>query len=153
VTKRSLAKYVHELDIEGGWRGDIESDGHHCSLKDRGEVRSYTVNQNLSDWRAFRRGLEVIDPANQPYGRTAIRKNVDEVYIAMLLLLLPNLRELGLDLPSRPSFLVAAVDQAITVIPSYSSRAWLQSLRYLFLYAREYTTPCDAIYLEQLFNI
>jgi hypothetical protein len=132
VTKPSLAEYIHELDIEGQLAWDIE---------------------NLSDWRAFRRALKVIDLANKSYWRTAIRKNEDEVYVAMLLLLLPNLRVLRLDLPSRPSFLVAAVDQATTVIPSYSSRASLQSLRHLFLYARDHTTPCDAIYLEPFFNI
>ena len=68
------------------------------------------------------------------------------------MLLLPNLRVLSLDLPPWPSFLAAAVDQATTVIPSYSSRPLLQSLCHLSLHARHYATPCDATHLELFFR-
>ncbi len=91
VTNPSLAENVRELVIYGWLAWDAESDERHKHYEDRRESRSYTVKQNLSDWRAFRHSLKVIDPPNKPYWRTAIRKNVDEVHIAILLLLLPNL--------------------------------------------------------------
>ena len=97
------------------------------------ESRSYTALDNLLDFRDFHQATKTIDPPNKRKWRQAIKKNVDEVYLAIMLQLLPNLSDLHLEVPPGCDFLTSALDEATTITPSYTGRPFLPNLKFVIL--------------------
>ncbi|KAI9681243.1 MAG: hypothetical protein M1817_002525 [Caeruleum heppii] len=133
VSNRQLAQAVESLYIHNWVAWDRTGQGRmdEPTLSKHVEHQTYPASRKAADWIIIRRGLNFIDPPNKADWGVAITRDVDEVWIAMLLLLLPNVRSLDLHAPARPVFLRRALKRSFQVNPSSESRTILPSLRSL----------------------
>ena len=60
------------------------------------------------------------------FWRSAIRKGIDEVYVALLILVLPNLKDLNIIAPAQSIVVAKALDYALYMGPYISSVGSLQ---------------------------
>ncbi|KAI4184836.1 MAG: hypothetical protein LQ348_004487 [Seirophora lacunosa] len=79
--------------------------------------RKYSPGQNRGNRKLFQKAIQYPALSNKTFWRSAVRKDVDEVYLALLLLLLPNLRELELGLPLRFDILTKTLHHATLLRP------------------------------------
>ena len=77
---------------------------------------------------------------------------MDEVYIPLLLQLLPNLSTLSLDLPPNADFLSRALDQATTVIPCYTARLPFSRLQAVHIRCSNYVRLHDIEILQRFLH-
>ncbi|KAL8920389.1 MAG: hypothetical protein Q9208_006270 [Pyrenodesmia sp. 3 TL-2023] len=126
-----LASYVIGLEL-GAWRAwDRESDEWDSGYDDN---RKYSLVQNRSDRKLFQKAIQHLALSDKTFWRSAVRKDVDEVYAALLLLLLPNLRKLKLSLPLKFGILEKALLHATLLRPLHVPSASLQKVEKVSCY-------------------
>lgn len=109
-----LASYVVSLKLDA-WRAwDRDSDEWDSGYDDD---RKYSPGRNRDDRKLFQKAIQYPALSDKTFWRSAVRKDVDEVYLALLLLLLPNLRELELGLPLRFDILTRTLHHATLLRP------------------------------------
>ncbi|KAI4271718.1 MAG: hypothetical protein LQ337_005796 [Flavoplaca oasis] len=125
-----LASYVLGLDLVA-WRAwDRDSDEWDDNTgNDRyDDDRKYSPVQNRSDRKLFHQAIHHLALSDKTFWRSAVRKDVDEVYVALLALLLPNLRKLNLSLPLKFTILEKALDHATLLRSLHAPFASLQKV-------------------------
>lgn len=99
--------------------------------------REYSTAQNYTDKKLFRKAIRDLALTNKTFWRSAVLKDIDEVYVALLILLLPNLRTLSISVPSKCIVLQKALDHATLLLPIHTPLASLQGLEEFCYYLRE----------------
>ncbi|KAL8845401.1 MAG: hypothetical protein Q9176_000037 [Flavoplaca citrina] len=129
IANSLLASYVLGLDL-GAWRAwDRDSDEWDEGCNDRyDDDRKYSAVQNRSDRKLFHQAIHHLALSDKTFWRSAVRKDVDEVYVALLALLLPNLRKLGLSLPLKFKILEKALNHATFLRPLHAPFTSLQNV-------------------------
>ena len=119
IANPRLALHVQLLLLKE-WRAwDRKSD----KLDDYGgkdswdEDRKYTVAQVSRDRKLFRKAIRNLALTNKKRWRDAVMKDVDEVYVALLILICPNITELNMEGPCNPIFIHKILDHATIVRP------------------------------------
>lgn len=150
IANPSLAAHVNYLKLST-WRAwDRESDEWDDSsylMRDHAcydDHRQYSPAQNRRDRKYFQKAIRDLALVEKKVWRHAVRKDVDEVFVAMLLLLLPNLRELDIMASSNAVFLAKALCHAPTAMLAAKSVPSLQSLERVF-YGVRGNTSCGNI--------
>ena len=93
--------------------------------------RRYSPAENRKDRKFFQKAIRDLALVEKAVWRLAVRKDVDEVFVALLLLLLPNLKELAISTPGNAVFLAKAIDHATVIRPANSTIPSLQNLEEL----------------------
>lgn len=120
-----LASHVLGVELTA-WRAwDRDSDERDSGYPDD---RRYSPGRNRNDRKLFQKAIHQLALSDTAFWRSAVRKDVDEVYVALLLLSLPNLRKLWLGLPLRFEVLEKALHHATFLRPLHAPLASLQKL-------------------------
>ncbi|KAL9025607.1 MAG: hypothetical protein Q9180_007637, partial [Flavoplaca navasiana] len=145
-----LASYVLGLDL-GAWRAwDRDSDEWDEGYDDD---RKYSPLQNRGDRKLFHQAIHHLTLSDKTFWRSAVRKDVDEVYVALLALLLPNLRKLGLDLPLKFTILEKALNHATLLRPLHAPFASLQKVEKVSCWFRGNVAQGDINELAPFFRL
>ncbi|KAL8893649.1 MAG: hypothetical protein Q9192_005062 [Flavoplaca navasiana] len=149
-----LASYVLGLDL-GAWRAwDRDSDEWDEGSNDRyDDDRKYSPVQNRSDRKLFHQAIHHLALSDKTFWRSAVRKDVDEVYVALLVLLLPNLRELYTSLPLKFTILEKALNHATLLRPLHAPFASLQRVEKVSCWFRGNVAQGDINELAPFFRL
>jgi hypothetical protein len=151
IRQPRLALHVRKLVLIS-WRAyNRQSD--EWDDTDYDSERKYSTAQNLSDRKLFQRAIKELALPDKQFWRSAVRKDIDEVYVALLILLLPNLRTLQMLAPSEPEVLAKALYYATILQNSTSSVRSLQRLEHVHYGVRGNTTSGDVTFLAPFFRI
>lgn len=145
-----LASYVVGLKLNA-WRAwNRDSDEWDSGYDDD---RKYSPVQNRNDRKLFQKAIHHLALSDKTFWRSAVRKDVDEVYLALLLLLLPNLRKLELGLPLRFDILEKALHHATLLRPLHVPLASLQKLENVGCWFRGNVAQGDINELAPFFRL
>ncbi|KAI4137167.1 MAG: hypothetical protein L6R39_007438 [Caloplaca ligustica] len=151
IANPSLASCVVRLCLSYWCAWDIDSDEWNDGYD---EHRKYLAAQDRCDRKWFRNAIR--DPAlpEKTFWQDTVRKDVDEVYLALLILLLPNLQELYLGAPLKSVILAKALDHATLLRPIHAPYVGLQKLVvHLSYYLRSDVLREDINQLVSLFRL
>ena len=133
IAQPALATHVRRLNLPHwmAWdRSSDEFDGHQdCAACNKKRNGRYSLAQNHKDRILFQKAIKGLALTDKKAWKEAVRKNLDEVYLALLLLILPNLKELDILVPCNPVFLNKAMDHATMIRPAESQFPSLQRLQ------------------------
>lgn len=156
IANPCLASHVQHLHLLC-WRAwDRESDDWDRGIMtDRYEEgRQYTPAWKTLDKKLFRKAICELALTDKQGWRDALMKDVDEVYVALLILLCPNVAHLEVCVPRNPVFIDKALDHATLVRPEGSMLTpSLRNLKQIFYYYRGDTTCLDFSHVVPLFRL
>ena len=146
-----MARHVKEVELYQ-WRAwNRESDEwDHIGYDDQ---RTYSARQNNYDRKLFQRAIRALALSDKTFWRHAVRKDVDEVYVALLLLLLPNLRDLRISAPSEPEVLAKAFLHATVLHPARAPVMGLQQVESVWYGVRGNVSTADVLDIAPFFRI
>ncbi|KAL8858825.1 MAG: hypothetical protein Q9178_004742 [Gyalolechia marmorata] len=115
--------------------------------------RKYSPGRNRGDRKLFQKATQHLALSDKTFWRSAVRKDVDEVYLAFLLLLLPNLRKLELNLPLRFEILTKALHHATLLRPLHVPLTSLQKIEKVACWFRGNVAQGDISELAPFFRL
>ena len=145
-----LASYVVSLKLNA-WRAWVRDSDEWDSGYD--DDRKYSPGRNRGDRGLFQKAIQHLALSDKTFWRSAVRKDVDEVYLALLLLLLPNLRKLELSLPLRFDILTKALHHATLLRPLHVPLASLQKIENVGCWFRRNVAQGDISELAPFFRL
>lgn len=141
ISNPTLATHVKYLSLKLWTACNPASDSPQIELEEDDPASYSSVEHHTRNLGILTGGIEAINPHNVAFWQDGIQTGVDEVYVAMILLLLPNVERLKIAVPVKPTFLIRAIDQAFDM-RDYQSPRQPPALRSL----RELTTsPSDNV--------
>ena len=126
ITRPDLAEHMRTVSLNS-WRAwnrvgdEWEEFGYFAT-------RDYTMAQNRSDRELFKSAIRSLALSDKRFWRHAVRTNIDEVFVALLLLLLPKLLKLEISCPPTFYVLEKALDHAAMLRPANGKILGLQRL-------------------------
>ncbi|KAI4191269.1 MAG: hypothetical protein L6R41_000196 [Letrouitia leprolyta] len=153
MTQPVLASYTVSVSLPV-WRAwDRDSDPWDKGSEEYDDYRRYSLAQNRDDKKLFQRAIRDLALSDKKLWRHAVRKDVDEVYVAILILLLPNLKELNIMTPLKHAVLEKALDHATLLRPTHAKIFSLQKLEDVVYYHRGNTSKSDVHNLVPFFRL
>ena len=154
IANPRLALHVQLLLLKA-WRAwDRKSDKHDdYGGQDWDEDRKYAVAQVSRDRKLFRKAIRNLALTNKKRWRDAVMKDVDEVYVALLILICPNITELNMEGPCNPVFIDKILDHATIVRPVGSMLPNLRNLKNVSWSCRGFSSRLDFSHLVPLFRL
>ena len=138
------------------WRAwDRESDewDHGAYDGSYDDERGYLPARNSRDKKLFQKAIRELAFPDKKGWRIAVRKDVDEVYVALLLLIVPNVKLLGISVPCNPVYLEKAFEHATVMQPAGSLVQSLQNLETVHLTCRGNLSKIDIRHVFSLFRM
>ncbi|KAG8530091.1 uncharacterized protein KY384_005573 [Bacidia gigantensis] len=153
---KGLASYVHHLELTR-WRAwDRDSDEFDSGTNTTwvyDDNRKYSATQNSRDKKLFQKAFRDLTLTDKKTWRESVRKDVDEVYVSLLILLTPNLKSLMVHAPTNPIFLDKALDHATFVQSPNSSTPSLQRIEDVSYFCRGNVSFISISHLHALFRL
>lgn len=115
--------------------------------------RRYSLAQTRLDKKLFQQAIRDLALSDKKFWRQAVRKDVDEVYAAILILILHNLRKLNMAIPLEPEVLERALDHATLLRPTHTKIPSLQKLEKVSSRYRGNTSKGDMHHLIPFFRL
>ena len=151
IARPHLSKHVRALSLIR-WRAwNRDSDELDDPRYDEG--RSYSTAENRRDRKLFQKAIRSLALSEKQFWRHAVRTDVDEVYVAVLLLMLPNLVNLEISCPSKFEILEKALYHAAVLRPTNSKIIGLQKLKILRFSVRGNISRADVADLVMFFRL
>ena len=101
--------------------GNVKYDAH----------RNYPIAVIHSDKKLFQQAIRALALPDKKFWKDAVRKDVDEVYVALLMMVLPNLQEISISAPMNPVVVMKALYHCLVLRPAEARFMGLQKVETL----------------------